>query len=82
MRRKRLFFFSSQSQVLHMAFLYDDPDAFIGPILLKDSGVSSAPQSLHSFSACPPQTGGGGGQDPAPSEPEAPGLGGVDGEGG
>ena len=26
--------------------------------------------------------GGGGGQDPAPSEPEAPGLGGVEGEGG
>jgi hypothetical protein len=30
----------------------------------------------------PPQTDGGGGQDPAPSEPEAPWLGGVDGEGG
>ena len=35
------------------------------------------------FGGLPPHAGGGGGgQDPAPSEPEAPGLGGVEGDGG
>jgi hypothetical protein len=84
LRRRRPFFSSALVQVLHVACLYDPPDFFHGPILLKASGGSSAPQPLHSFSSWPPQAGGGGGggQVPAPSEPEAPGLGGVDGDGG